>query len=151
MSTSKRAALISAGIVWFGVWFWAFSLAYSGFFAFQLRSRIPTFLAALVAVHLIPGNAIREWAAVRHGRRGRGIALAREVAVAVSALVLVFATAWILGKAPAPWRLEANDAMGVGIDLAALAIVVVATEVVLGVMLFDWPGGRGVEHEPPQR
>jgi hypothetical protein len=42
----------------------------------------------------------------------------------------------VLSRAPGPWRLEADDAMGVGIDNAILLVLAIACSVVLAVALW---------------
>lgn len=126
--------LLFAG--WIGFWAWAFSFAFSdGFFEYNLYSRLPTFLAALLCVSLIPLSAVQAWREVTQARWRPVTALAIHLLTTIAALAVPLAVTYALVSAPQPWRLEADDAMGVGIYNAALLLVAIASVVVLTIAL----------------
>jgi hypothetical protein len=112
------AALLFAG--WVSFWFWAFSFAYSdGFFLYNRHSRIPIFAAALVAATLIPISAVRS--------------LLTHSAICLIILAALLAVFWALSRAERPWRLEADDAIGAGIDFMLLLGIATLSIAALGV------------------
>ncbi|MFZ0792004.1 MAG: hypothetical protein WAM94_20515 [Chromatiaceae bacterium] len=121
---------------WIGFWAWAFSCAFSdSFFAYNLHARLPTFLAALLCVSVIPVSAVVAWRQVTQAKRRPVTALAIHLLTTIAALAVPLAVTYALARAPRPWRLEADDAMGVGIDNAALLLVATASVVVLTIVL----------------
>jgi hypothetical protein len=109
---------------WTAFWFWAFSFAYSdGFFLYNRHARLPTFVAALVAAVAIPVSLVAQWD--RFARRARGpvAALLAHAGCCLLALALAWGSFLVLSRARPPWRLEADDALGVGIDLGILLVV----------------------------
>jgi hypothetical protein len=131
-----KFALVAAFACWCAFWFWAFSFAYSpGFFRYHAHTRIPTLIAALIAMAVVPVSAFAQWRSVRSGKRGRLVALLLHVATTCCLLAIPFGLTWLLSRATGPWHLEADEAMGAGIDNALLLLVSVVCAVVLGVLL----------------
>jgi hypothetical protein len=134
--SKSKILLLVVGFGWCAFWFWAFSFAYSsGFFRYNMHSRLPTFIAALFAACALPASALLQWRQVKGGRRGRLAGMVIHVVASCAVLAVPFATMFILSRAPSPWRLEADDAMGVGIDIALLVLVAGGSAAVLGVAL----------------
>jgi len=132
----KRALLFIISAGWIALWFWAFSFAFSdSFFEYDRHSRIPAFLAALVCVSVIPASAFLVWRQVVEGRRSSVAALVIHLLTTIGALALPLAVTHVLVRAPQPWRLEADDAMGVGIYFAALLLVATMSVIFLAVAL----------------
>lgn len=128
------AILLFAG--WAGLWFWAFSFAYSdGFFLYDRHSRIPIFVAALAAAILIPISAVVQWKRYDKARRGGVRTLLTHVATCLVILAVPSAVFSALARAPRPWRLEADDAMGAGIDFLLLCSIAILSIGVLGVAI----------------
>lgn len=126
--------VIAAG--WIAFWFWAFSYAFSdSFFEYNRHSRIPTFLSALVSVSLIPVSVLLIWRKFLAGRLSAIAALGIHLLVMITALAFPLTVTQVLARAPQPWRLEADDAMGIGIYMAALALVAVLSTIVLAIAL----------------
>ncbi len=132
----KRGALLAAGILWLGFWFWAFSFAYGpGFFEFHRHTRIPHLVASLVCVAVVPASALAAWGRVREGRSSALGALVIHGLTSVGALVPPLFLPILFAKASGPWRLEADDAMGMGIDNAILIGIALVSLVVLVIAL----------------
>ena len=133
---TRRILLGVAGCGWLAFWFWAFSLAYSdGFFLYNHHSRLPTFAGALLCACVLPLSTLRQWRQVAHGHRGALAALLAHGLTSLVALAVPFSLTLILSRAPRPWRLEADDAMGVGIDNAVLLILAMLSVVILATAL----------------
>jgi hypothetical protein len=147
-----RVAPGAALLLWNAFAFWLFSFSFSsGFFEYNLRSRLPTFLAAFFAAVAIPLSAAVQWRRARRTATTRlGAGFAHAIVTALSIAPLTLASA-ILSRAPSPWRLEADDAMGVGIDFMMLLGIALTSLIVLAVTLaFTRPspsGGRGAPEE----
>ena len=131
---TRKLILGVAGCAWLAFWFWAFSLAYSdGFFLYNRHARLPTFAAALLCACVIPLSTLRQWHRVGRDQRGALAALLAHGLTSLLALAVPFSLTLLLSRAHRPWRLEADDAMGVGIDnavlliMAALSVVILAT------------------------
>jgi len=131
-----RAHLLAIIAGWIGFWFWAFTYAFSDrFFEYNLHSRLPTFLAALVCVSAVPVSASLAWRRVVEGRRVPTAALAIHFLRTIAALAIPLAVMFALARAPHPWRLEADDAMGTGIVIAILVLVAALSIVLLAIAL----------------
>jgi hypothetical protein len=131
--------MLGAGLLllaWAALAFWTFSFAFSGsFFRWNLPSRLPPFVAAWAGATLLPVSAAWQWARVRRQACGPFEALGLHVAgAALSVAPLLLVTA-VQRRMPEPWRLSADDAMGVGIDLLILLGAAVASTVLLGLAL----------------
>lgn len=132
----NRALSILIVIGWIAFWFWAFSFAFSdSFFRYNLHSRLPTFFTALVGVSAIPLSALLEWRQVVKGHRSPLAGFAIYLLITIVSIVLPLAVAHVLARAPQPWHLEADDAMGVGIYLAALFLVATLSVIAFSVAL----------------
>jgi hypothetical protein len=117
-------------------WFWAFSLAYSsGFFRYHHHTRLPLLAAALLCVVALPASALVQWRRVRRGDASAPAALVAHGLTTLAALALPFGLTLAFSRAPRPWHLEADEAMGAGLDNLALLLVAVACALVLGVAL----------------
>jgi len=113
---------------WAAVWFWAFSFAYSdSFFRWNRGSRLPTFATAWLAAVALPWSAWLQWARWWRGARGAAGALGAQLLVTAAALGVAAAAAFVLARAPEPWHLSGDDAMGVGIDFLALCGIALAS------------------------
>jgi ABC-type xylose transport system permease subunit len=121
---------------WAGFWFWAFSFSYSdGFFLYDRYSRIPIFITALIAAILIPVSAIVQWHRYEKSKHSGVQSFWVHTATCFAMVLVFFAVFWVLAKAPSPWRLEADDAMGAGIDLVLLVLVAILSIAVFGIAL----------------
>ena len=131
MTHSAVARLVAAAalVAWSAFWFWAFSFAYSdSFFEYNRHTRIPTFVAVLVAAILIPVSAFSWWP----DSSGSGFrALVGHVMTCLVVLALPAIVTGLLSRADHPWHLEADDAMGVGIDFLLLLGIAVSSVVVM--------------------
>jgi len=126
----------TALVAWAVFWFWAFSFAYSdSFFLYDRHARVPTFVAALVTAVLVPVSAAIQWRAVSRGRNAF-MAFGLHAVSCVAALSLLPIVSGLLRRAGEPWRLSADDAMGVGIDFLLLLGIAIASGLVLAVALF---------------
>lgn len=132
----RRALFVAIAAGWIACWFWAFSFALDdSFFDYNRHSRIPAFLSALVCIFVIPLSALFMWRRFIEGRGSPVAALVIHLMVTFAALALPLAVTHLLAHAPQPWHLEADDAMGVGIYMAALALVAVLSVIVLAIAL----------------
>ena len=149
----KMRALVLAIIVgWIGFWFWAFSFAFSdNFFEYNLHSRLPTFLAALFCVSAIPLSALLALRQVVDGHRPPIAALGIHLARTIAAIAVPLAVMFVLARVPHPWRLEADDAMGVGIGFAALFLVAALSIVLLAIALVIRRARDAADHSHPTR
>ena len=117
------------GLAWAGFWFWAFSLAHSGsFFRHNQHSRLPAFLAAWLGACAVGVSGYIQWS------RRRSVAVASlgqllGIAVAVCPFVVVSV---ILHQAERPWRPEADDALGAGINFVVLCSLALVSVPVVG-------------------
>jgi hypothetical protein len=126
------AALLFAG--WVSFWFWAFSFAYSdGFFLYNRHSRIPIFAAALVAATLIPISAVFQCRQYDKAECSGLRSLLTHSAICLIILAALLAVFWALSRAERPWRLEADDAIGAGIDFMLLLGIATLSIAALGV------------------
>jgi len=124
-----RVVAVGALVAWSAFWFWAFSLAYSdSFFEYNRYARIPTFLAMLLAAILVPTSAFYWW---RRSSTSVFWSLFGHVATCLVVLALPAVVAAALARADRPWHLEADDAMGFGIDFLLLLGIAIASLVVL--------------------
>jgi hypothetical protein len=136
-SFTKKALLAVLACAWISFWFWAFSFAFSSsFFTYNQHTRLPTFIAALFASCAIPASALIQWRSVVRNKRGSIAAFVRHVLCTMAALAVPFGISFVLAKAPRPWRLEADDAVGVGIDTAILLLVTAVCGVSLAAALW---------------
>jgi cytochrome c oxidase assembly factor CtaG len=128
------ATLLFVG--WAIFWFWAFSFAYSdGFFLYNRHSRIPIFVAALVAAMLIPLSAVFQWRQYDKAGCSGLRSLLSHSATCLIILTAPVAVFWALSRAQSPWRLEADDAMGAGIDFMLLLGITTLSIVALAVTI----------------
>lgn len=115
--------------------FRVFSFGFSdSFFEYNLHSRLPPFLAAWLAAVAIAISGFAQWRQVRSGRTSAMRAWWFHVLAAAASLVPLLAVAAILHRAPPPWHLSADDAMGVGIDwlmLVGFALLSLVVEAVV--------------------
>ena len=133
-SIAIKAAKAAAFAGWVVLAFWALSLSYSSsFFEYNLPSRLPPFLAAFAATVALPISAHVQWQRVTREKISplRGWLL--HCVVATGLFVPLVAVASLLARAPAPWHLSADDAMGVGIDFLLLLTAAIASSVVLAI------------------
>ena len=131
----SQLAVIAVLLAWTGLAFWAFSFSYSSsFFQYSRPSRLPPFVAALLAV-LIPISGVRQWRRVRLGKTSALRAWIAHALAAAASLAPLALVAAILARAPDPWRLSGDDAMGVGLNFLGLAALGVASALILGVAL----------------
>jgi len=129
--TAAWATLIG----WTAFWFWAFSYSYSSsFFAYNRHTRITTFVAALITAVLIPVSASIQWRGAIRGRNGF-VAFGLHALSCAAAMSLLPLVSGFLRRAERPWHLEADDAMGVGIDFLMLLGIAIASGVVLAIAL----------------
>jgi len=132
----RRALLLVAAVAWAGFWAWAFGFAYSeNFFAWNRHARWTGYVAVWSASLLLPGSALRQWGVFRRGARSAAKAFGRHLVASLAVLAAVAAVLYALARAPAPWHLEADDAMGFGIDFVGLLAIAIAATLVLGVGL----------------
>jgi hypothetical protein len=145
-----RLSLAIAAAAWAIFSFWLFSFSFSdSFFQYNLPSRLPPFLAAVFSALVIPVSGARQWLRVRQAATTRLRAwLAHAVATGVSLLPFVLAAAF-LAKAPAPWKLSADDAMGLGIDFLMLLGMALISLLVVAVMLAITRPASALEEPPP--
>jgi hypothetical protein len=116
-----KAAKAAAFAVWIVLAFWAFSLgSSSSFFAYNLPSRLPPFLAAFAAAVALPVSAHLQWQRVTREKVTPLRGWLVHTAVAAGSLVPLPVIAALLARAPRPWHLSGDDAMGVGIDFLLL-------------------------------
>lgn len=114
----RRAWHAIVSLAWIAFWFWSFSFAYSdSFFAYNPCSRLPVFGAALFGAIAVPASASLAWRWGRSLLQTLPIHLVGLVA-ALSPLALVSFT---LSRVRGACHLEADDAMGAGIDFLILA------------------------------
>ena len=131
-----------AGVTWIACWFWAFSFAYSdSFFLYNRHSRLPAFFAAWLGSGLIFASACFQWTS---RRPILAACLWHSVGVVASVCPLLIVSA-VLARAPVPWRLSGDDALGVGIDFMVLCALGVASVVLLAVGLALRGAIRGKE------
>jgi hypothetical protein len=123
-------------MAWVAFWFWAFSFAFSdSFFAYHRHTRIPLFVGAVLCASLLPLSAWLQWRSVADGSRSAVRALAWHMAASVVALCLPLALTFLFSRAEGPWRLEADEAMGAGINNAVLLLLAVSTALILAVAM----------------
>ena len=134
---------------WAGFWFWAFSFSYSdGFFLYDRYSRISISLTALIAAIFIPFSAIVQWRWYEKSKYSGVRSFLVHIATCFVIVSVFFTVFWAFAKAPPPWRLEADDAMGAGIDLMLLVVIAILSIAVFGVALAvkrNRPGSRDVD------
>jgi hypothetical protein len=126
-----------AALAWVAFWFWAFSFAYSdSFFEYDRCARGSVLAAALFGALAIPSSALLAWRqpSVFHGLAAH----AAGFLVAVGPIVLV---SLALGRVAGPCHLEADDAMGAGVDLLILVTLGVASLLALA-LAWMWRAAR---------
>jgi hypothetical protein len=133
---AMKNTLVVAGIIWLGLWFWAFSFAYSSdFFLYNRPTRLPILFACLFGVSVLPISAVLQWRrvtkAVVSPTRAFGCYGLWSIAVLGLPLALIF----LFSRASGAWHLEADDAMGAGIVIALLLLVAVVIAIIFGVAL----------------
>lgn len=123
-SFTKKGLLAVIAGAWISFWFWAFSFSFSSsFFDYNQHTRLPAFIAALFASCAIPASALIQWRSVVRNRRGPIAAFVHHMLHMLTALAVPFGVSFVLTKTSRPWRLEADDAMGVGIVNAILLLL----------------------------
>lgn len=124
-----RAAFL---LLWVGLWFWAFSFGYSdSYFRYDPWVRLPVLGAAVWGAAALPVAAHLAWRSRR--------SLLRSLAVygggVGSALIPLGLTSFVLSRSRGRWHLQADDAMGAGIDF----LILVGLSVAIGVaLLVTW-------------
>ncbi len=122
-------------LTWMAGWFWAFSFAYSDrFFRYNLGSRLPFLLPALLAVALPP---LSGWAVLRRFFR-RTLSALKASLVHLIVTIVPLALYWavygftvVRAKSSDRIAFEADEAMGIGIDFAlCIGVFVVASALV---------------------
>jgi hypothetical protein len=137
-----RAALL---LLWVALWFWAFSFGYSGsFFRYDPWIRLPVLGAAVWGAAALPVAAHLAWRS--------GPSLLRVLAVywagVGGALIPLGITAFVLSRSPGRWHLQADDAIGAGIDF----LILVGLSVAIGVaVLVAWVGRWTLRRDNPDR
>ena len=132
----RKIALLAVLCAWTILAFWTFSLGYSSsFFQYNLPSRLPPFLAALLGAIALPVGAWFHWARVSGGRVSPAKGWLHQCLTASVSLLPLVATAFLVHHAPEPFRPSADDAMGTGIDFMILLAAVLAWTVLFGLAL----------------
>lgn len=131
-----RAILLVTYLAWAAFAFWVFSWSSSAsFFEHDPWGRLPPFFAAYLAALVLP---LSVWwqrrAVVVHARRPLVAWLLHAVVAAVS-LVPLAVVAGLMARAPEPFRVSADDSMGLGIDWLVLLGMAIASSVVLAIAL----------------
>lgn len=131
-----RICVVLVALAWTGFAIWLFSFSFSDhYFKYSLPSRLPPFLAALFSALVIPVSGARQFLRVRRAQATRVQAwFTHAVVTALSVLPLMLTSA-LLSRAPEPWKLSGDDAMGVGIDILMLFGIALLSLVVLAVLL----------------
>lgn len=131
-----RICVALAALVWTGFAVWLFSFSFSDhYFKYSLPSRLPPFLAALFSALVIPVSGARQFLHVQHARATRVQAwFTHAVVTALSVLPLMLTSA-LLSRAPEPWKISGDDAMGVGIDFLFLLAIAILSIFLLTVAL----------------
>jgi len=120
-----RAAFL---LPWVGFWFWAFSFGYSdSFFEYDPWTRLPLLGAAVWGAATLPVAAHLAW----RSRPSLLRALAVYCAGVCGALIPLGFTSFVLSRSRGRWHLQADDAMGAGIDF----LILVGLSVAIGVAL----------------
>jgi hypothetical protein len=157
-SGSMRRLLLGCLLAaWAAFWFWAFSFAYSdSFFRWSPGSRLPAFATCWIAAVALPASAWLQLARARRGELGAARALGTHILVTAAALGVPAATAGALARAPEPFHLSGDDAMGVGINFLALCAIALASLAALLAALYATrdrlasprgPGSPGSGHD----
>ena len=129
------AAKLIALLLWAALAFWTFSLSFSSsFFEHDLPSRLPPFVAAFAGALALPISAYFQWKRARHGASRLGAWLGHAAIAAVCLLPLA-GTAALLSRAPEPFHLSGDDAMGVGVMFLVLSAAAIASGLLLGALL----------------
>lgn len=135
-SVVVRGAVLVAALAWAAFAFWLFSFSFSdGFFRYSLASRLPPFLCAFGAALVIPWSGVRQWLRARRGDASRLRAWFVHAVTAGLSLAPMMLVAALLARVPGPWKLSADDAMGVGISFLMLAAIAIVSALVLAVAL----------------
>jgi hypothetical protein len=122
----RKIWLATVSGAWLTFWFWAFSFAYSdSYFEYDPRSRIPVFATALLGAMAVAGSGYFAWTRQPTLLRALGLH-GCGVAIGLAPLAL---TSLVLSRAPGRWHLEADDAMGAGIDFSILVGLSLASSV----------------------
>jgi hypothetical protein len=106
----------------FAVWVFSFSFS-SSFFRWNLAARLGPFVGAWLAAVALPVAGAWELAGFTRGRRGALAAWLRHLGWTVLAFVPFLAVTALQRRLPDPFRLSADDAMGVGIDFLILIVL----------------------------
>jgi len=129
MKPRHRARLVRAGLgvallAWAGFAFWLFSFSFSSsFFRWNLAARLGPFVGAWLAAVALPVAGAWELAGFARGRRGALAAWLRHLGWTVLAFVPFLAVTALQRRLSDPFRLSADDAMGVGIDFLILVVL----------------------------
>jgi hypothetical protein len=119
-------------VAWLTFWLWAFSLAFSdSFFVYNRHSRLPTFTAAWLGSAGILASACSQWTS----RRPILAASLWHLVGAIASMCPLVLVSALLSRAPEPWHLSGDDAMGVGIDFLILCALGALSVVLLPVGL----------------
>jgi hypothetical protein len=137
--TMIRWALAAAYAAWLGVWFWAFSFAYSGsFFSYNLATRLPVLLLTLGVVAVPPLSAwwvLRKCSGGTWSKAKAWLVNLGVTALALAAFWTLMVAANLIASAFGRRAFSADDAMGVGIDFMLCVAVVVAFNAAVGAWL----------------
>jgi len=135
-SRMRRGAVIVAALLWAAFAFWLFSFSFSdGFFRYSLASRLPPFLCAFLAALVIPWSGARQWLRARRGEVTRLRAWLVHAVTAALSLAPLMLVAALLARVRGPWKLSADDAMGVGISFLMLAAIALLSGAILALAL----------------
>ncbi|HSM15341.1 MAG TPA: hypothetical protein VLA66_14840 [Thermoanaerobaculia bacterium] len=120
-----RRWVLGLGLVAWGAFaFWLFSFAFSSsFFRWNLAARLGPFVGAWLAAVAMPAAGAWELAGYVRGRRGALAAWLRHLGWTVLAFVPFLAVTALQRRLPDPFRLSADDSMGVGIDFLILLVL----------------------------
>lgn len=111
-------------VAWAAFAFWLFSFSYSSsFFRWNLAARLGPFLGAWLAAVAFPVAAAWEISRYARGRHGALVAWLRQLGWTVLAFLPFLAVTALQRRLPDPFRLSADDAMGVGIDFLILLVL----------------------------
>ena len=138
---SKRNSDILLLIVlagWVAAWFWVFSFGYSnGFFRYHLETRIPFLILSLIAVSVAPVSTFLCWRRYAAGRIGRLRTLLTNLGITLVPLAMFWLSFLALRFVPGPMAghvlIEADEAMGIGIDFGLCVGVVLIFNILLAI------------------
>lgn len=135
-SVMTRICVILAALAWTGFAIWLFGFSFSDhYFEYSLPSRLPPFLAALFSALVIPVSGARQFLHVRRTQTTRVQAWFTHAIVTALSILPLMLTSALLSRAPEPWKLSGDDAMGVGIDFLFLSAIAIFSILLLTVAL----------------